>query len=97
MSVYNISMGQPFLRQLAQGIMARFAAHPMLMGEMVVLLPTRRGCLSLKEIFQEYAKEKPLILPRIYALADLEKEPILPGLAVAPTSSLVISIWFLVR
>lgn len=93
MSVYNISMGQPFLRQLAQGIIMRFAAHPMMMGETVILLPTRRGCLSLKEIFQEYAKEKPLILPRIYALADLEKEPILPGLTVAAASFCVISKW----
>ena len=93
MTVYNISMGQPFLRQLAQGIMRRFASQPMIMGETVVLLPTRRGCLSLKEIFKEYAQEKPLILPRIYALADLEKEPILPGLAIAPLSSEVISTW----
>lgn len=93
MTVYNISMGRPFLRQLARGIITRFAGQPLAMGEAVVLLPTRRGCLSLKEIFQEYAKEKPLILPRIYALAELEKEPILPGLTVAPTPPCVISKW----
>lgn len=77
--VYNIPMGQPFLRQLAAGLISRFGDHPLQMGEVVVLLPTRRGCLSLKEIFREAAREKTLILPRIYALADLEKEPILPG------------------
>ena len=72
-------MGQPFLRQLATGIMTRFGNQTLHMGEVVVLLPTQRGCLSLKEIFRQKAQGQTLILPRIYALADLEKEPILPG------------------
>lgn len=93
MPVYNIAMGRPFLRQLAEGMMARFATHPLAMGEVVVLLPTRRGCLSLKEIFQEKAKQKALILPRIYALAELEQEPILPGLLPPVTDTKVISKW----
>lgn len=95
-SVYNIPLGKPFLRQLATGIIVRFGDQPMAMGEVVVLLPTRRGCLSLKEIFQEKAREKALILPRIYALADLEKEPILPGLFLdfqEATPPKVISKW----
>lgn len=89
-------MGQPFLRQLAAGIITRFGNQPIRMGEVVVLLPTQRGCLSLKEIFQEKAREKTLILPRIYALADLEKEPILPGFLPDLQESLsqkVISRW----
>lgn len=93
MGVYNIPLGRPFLRQLAEGMMARFSTHPIAMGEAVVLLPTRRGCLSLKEIFQEYAKQKALILPRIYALADLEQDPILPGLPLPIREVKVISKW----
>lgn len=89
-------MGEPFLRQLATGIIRRFGDQPIIMGQVVVLLPTRRGCLSLKEIFQEKAREKALILPRIYALADLEKEPVLPGLSLdfqETSASKVISKW----
>lgn len=93
MTIYNIPMGQPFLRRLAEGILTRFGAQPITMGQVVVLLPTRRGCLSLKEIFQEKAKQNALILPRIYALADLEQDPILPGLTPPITSSKVISKW----
>ncbi|WP_032113148.1 PD-(D/E)XK nuclease family protein [Candidatus Paracaedibacter symbiosus] len=80
MTIYNIDVGRPFLRNLAAGIIDRFGGDPIAMGQTVVLLPTRRGCLSLKEIFKQKASEKSLILPRIYALADLEQEPILPGL-----------------
>lgn len=82
MTLYNIPLGSSFLKTLADGIIERFSDDPIRMGQSVVLLPTRRGCISLKDILQKKAKERSLILPRIYALADLEQNPILPGLPI---------------
>ncbi|AIK97226.1 PD-(D/E)XK nuclease family protein [Candidatus Odyssella acanthamoebae] len=79
--VFTIPFGQPFLETLADGIMQRFSSNPLLLAKTLVILPTRRGCLGLKEAFQQRRNSQ--ILPRIIALADLEQEPTVPGF-IAP-------------
>ncbi|WP_010298816.1 PD-(D/E)XK nuclease family protein [Candidatus Odyssella thessalonicensis] len=80
--VFTIPFGQPFLATLADGILARFKQDPLLLAKTLVILPTRRGCLGLKEAFQQ--RRDAQILPRIVALADLEQEPQVPGFIPAP-------------
>jgi ATP-dependent helicase/nuclease subunit B len=80
--VFTIPFGQPFLETLADGIMERFSPTPLLLAKTLVILPTRRGCLGLKEAFQQRRHSQ--ILPRIIALADLEQEPTVPGFIASP-------------
>ncbi|MBW8309880.1 MAG: PD-(D/E)XK nuclease family protein [Candidatus Paracaedibacteraceae bacterium] len=80
--VFTIPFGQPFLETLAEGIMERFSSNPLLLAKTLVILPTRRGCLGLKEAFQQRRYSQ--ILPRIIALADLEQEPTVPGFIASP-------------
>lgn len=75
--VFTIPFGQPFLETLADGIVNRLGQSPLLLGKSLIILPTRRGCLGLKEAFQK--RRRAQLLPKIVALADLEYEPIVPG------------------
>ena len=75
--VFTIPFGESFLDKLADGIVERFGNDPLLLAKSVIILPTRRGCLGLKEAFQ--SRKISQALPRIVALADLEQGPILPG------------------
>ena len=75
--VYTIPFGQSFLESLADGICHRFANDPLVLSKTLIILPTRRGCLGLKEAFQ--ARKISQVLPRIVALADLEHDPSVPG------------------
>ncbi len=81
-NVFTIPLGQPFLDTLADGIMEKFSSNPLILAKTLVILPTRRGCLGLKEAFQQ--RRHCQILPRIIALADLEQEPTVPGFIAPP-------------
>jgi ATP-dependent helicase/nuclease subunit B len=95
-TLYTIPFGYPFLETLMEGIIDRFKESPLLLAKTVVLLPTRRGCLGLKEAFQNrYQVQSPKqspgqqqgqgqILPKIIALADLEQNPAVPGFMPPP-------------
>lgn len=77
MAVFNIPLSYPFLQTLADGILIRYGNDPLTLAQTIILLPTQRGCLSLKSIFQNQTSSK--IIPKIIALADLETVPLLPG------------------
>ncbi|MBX3457447.1 MAG: PD-(D/E)XK nuclease family protein [Candidatus Paracaedibacteraceae bacterium] len=81
-AVFTIPFGESFLEKLADGIVERFGHDPLLLAKSVIILPTRRGCLGLKEAFQ--SRKISQALPRIIALADLEQDPILPGFVAEP-------------
>lgn len=85
--VFTIPFGQPFLENLAEGIIERFQHDTVLLAKSLIILPTRRGCLGLKEAFQQRGCSQ--ILPRIMALADLEQEPMLPGFMAPPLPSAI--------
>lgn len=73
--VHYVSMGAPFIPTLAAGLLSRFA--PETLPHVLILLPTRRGCLALQKALRSL---KPtLALPKMIALADLEQFPLVPG------------------
>ncbi len=81
-NTFTIPFGQPFLGSLADGIVERLGHDPLLLSKTIIILPTRRGCLGLKEAFQ--MRKLAQALPRIVALADLEHDPTLPGFMPEP-------------
>lgn len=73
-TVFNIGAGLPFLDTLAAGILERYASKPEFLVETTILLPTRRACRSLSEAFLRFAGGKPMLLPRMISLGDIDED-----------------------
>ncbi|MBV9687927.1 MAG: double-strand break repair protein AddB, partial [Alphaproteobacteria bacterium] len=79
--VYTISAHRPFLATLAAGLLDLVGADPIQLPRVTVLLPTRRAVRSLREVFLPVASgrepsRKPLLLPRMRAIGDLDADEI---------------------
>jgi ATP-dependent helicase/nuclease subunit B len=85
--LYTIGAGTPFVDALAEGILARHGGafgsdparpesppDPMAFGRVRIFLPTRRACRALAEAFLRASNGRPLLLPAISPLGDVEDE-----------------------
>ena len=75
-SVFNISLGIPFLDSLAAGILERYATQPENLINITILLPTRRACRSLSISFLTLTSGKATLLPKMIPLGDIDEEEI---------------------
>ena len=73
-AVFTIPPAAPFVDTLAAGILADTADDPLALAAVTVLLPTRRACRSLREAFLRLSDGKPLLLPRLTPLNDMDDE-----------------------
>src|SRR5579884_772466 len=81
--LYTIPADRPFLATLAAGLLRMTGEEPLLLARAVVLLPTRRAARALREAFLAVVPEngeagRPLLLPRLHAIGDLEADAIVP-------------------
>ena len=80
--LYTIPAYHPFADALAAGLLAR-AAHssaegaPEALARMTVLLPTRRACRALREAFLRQSEGRPLLLPRLAPIGDVDEEELI--------------------
>lgn len=74
LQVYTIPAELPFVDALAAGLTGRAASGPFDLADFTVLLPTRRAVRSLREAFLRLSDGKPLLLPRMMPLGDLDEE-----------------------
>ena len=72
--VYTIPPGRPFVDALAAGILASAESDPLSLSDVTVLLPTRRAGRSLSEAFLRRTSGRPLVLPRIMPLGDVDED-----------------------
>jgi ATP-dependent helicase/nuclease subunit B len=78
-TVYTIEPGMPFVDALAAGVLARPAADPpdpLALARVTILLPTRRACRSLAEAFGRLGAGRPMLLPLMMPLGDLDEDEI---------------------
>lgn len=73
-AVFTIASDAPFVDALARGILDDTAGDPLALAAVTVLLPTRRACRSLREAFLRLSDGKPLLLPRLMPLNDMDDE-----------------------
>jgi len=73
-SVWTIPPDQPFLEALVAGLVARHGDDPLSLAGIIILLPTRRACRSLADAFLKRSEGRPMLLPRLAALGDLDAE-----------------------
>jgi len=72
--VYTIPAGLSFVESLAEGILQKAGDDPLALARMQILLPTRRACRSLREAFLKLSNGKPLLLPRMNPIGDVDEE-----------------------
>ncbi len=76
---YTIPPGAAFVDALAAGVMKECGGDPLALARYTILLPTRRACRALREGFLRVTEGRPLLLPRLQALGDVEAETELSG------------------
>jgi len=73
--VFTIPPEKPFLASLAEGLIAR---HGERLADALILLPSRRACLGLRDAFLEVTGGRPMLLPRLQPVGEAElDEPLL--------------------
>lgn len=72
--IFTIPPGLSMVDALAEGILAENGDDPLGLARMTVLLPTNRACRSLREAFLRRTGGKPLLLPRLRPLGDLDED-----------------------
>lgn len=72
--VSTIPAGTAFVDCLAAGLLRQAGEDPLALSAMTVLLPNRRATRFLAEAFLRLGDGRPLLLPRMIPLGDLEAE-----------------------
>ena len=75
-SVVNIPAGQSFADSLARGILEQASRDPLKLSEMLILLPSRRACRTLREAFLRLSDGKALLLPRMQPVGDVDADEV---------------------
>ena len=73
--VFTIPPGAAFVDALAAGVLAECGDDPVALAHYTILLPTRRAGRALRDGFLRVTGGRPLLLPRMRALGDVESEP----------------------
>lgn len=74
MTIFTIAPGLAFVDTLAALLLDEAGGDPMALAAMEVLLPTRRACRALADAFLRLSGGRPLLLPRLKPLGDLDEE-----------------------
>ena len=74
-TVYNIPSAYPFLETLAKFVLKEYG-HEDFLSDIRILLPTRRAARELQDIFLKLTDGKPLILPQLLSLGDVNVDEI---------------------
>lgn len=72
-SVSTIPAGQAFAGKLAGDLMAAYGAQEAL-SRVLLLLPSRRACLAMREAFLQASGGAPVLLPRLEPLGDVDAD-----------------------
>jgi ATP-dependent helicase/nuclease subunit B len=80
--VFTVRQGVAVVDAVAHELLRCHGHDPLALARVTVLLPTRRGCRSLREAFLRLAEGRPLLLPRIAPIGDLDPDDA-PGLGAA--------------
>lgn len=74
LAVYTISSRDPFVDTLAQGVLDLCEQDPARLAAYQILLPTRRACRSLRDAFLRLSGGKPMLLPRMTPIGDVDED-----------------------
>lgn len=75
-NVFNIPAGTGFADALVSGIDRRWGGSADALCDVRILVPTRRAVRTLKDAFLRHSGGRPLLMPRIATLGDLDEDEI---------------------
>ncbi len=90
--IYNIPAGIPFAAALAQGLLEQVKTDDHPLTQYRILLPTRRACRNLRESFLQLSGGKPLLLPQLQPLGDVEEDELVLELAGKENAAQILSL-----
>lgn len=73
-SIYNIPAGVPFAKAMAIHLLEETKDAPETLSQYRIFLPTRRACRTLRDVFLKLTDGKPLLLPIMQPLGDMDEE-----------------------
>ena len=73
-NIFNISPRYPFLEVLASYILKTAKDKNLNIADDIILLPTRRACRHIKEVFLKLSGGNAVILPTILPLGDIDED-----------------------
>jgi ATP-dependent helicase/nuclease subunit B len=73
-NVFTIEQDLPFLKTLAAELWQRTGGDGFKLSQHMIFLPTRRACRLLGIAFAEVANGKPVLLPRMRPLGDIDED-----------------------
>ena len=74
MPIATIPSSLPFADTLATTILGRYGENPILLTQILLLLPNRRSCRTVQEAFLRKSKNNALLLPNIQPIGDVDEE-----------------------
>lgn len=80
-SVFNIPPDKPFAKHFCQTILDEYHGREEDLASLLILLPTRRACRTVRETFLRLSAGKPMILPRMQPLGEVDEEELAIDLA----------------
>lgn len=72
--IFSIPAGVPFADTFARGLLASHGADPLALARVRILLPNRRAQRALREAFLRQGEGKPMLLPLMRPLGDVDEE-----------------------
>lgn len=76
MNLFSISPDRPFADTLAQGLIDETGGDPLRLAQYLILLPNRRAARSLREAFLRHSGGRPMLLPRMRAVDQVDEDEI---------------------
>ncbi len=73
-NVYNIPAEMPFLKTFARYLMQQTGGDPQTLTQYRILLPTRRACRLLREVFLNLNDGRSMLLPQLTPIGDVDEE-----------------------
>ncbi|MBM3597126.1 MAG: double-strand break repair protein AddB [Alphaproteobacteria bacterium] len=82
--VFTIPSGVAFVDALANGLLGALVGDPLALSRTTVLLPTRRAVRALSEAFLRRTEGRPLLLPQLRPIGDVETDALELEMAASP-------------
>lgn len=78
-NIYNIPAERNFADTLAHWVLETYGSDPLQLPHVLILLPSRRSCLALRDSFLRASDGRPLLLPRMQPLGDIDEDLLILG------------------
>lgn len=73
-NIHTIPLSFPFADTLAEEILQQYGDDPLTLSSVTLLLPSRRAARAMREAFLRVTAGKPLLLPAMRGLGDVEED-----------------------